>query len=182
MQELSLNVLDIAQNSVRAQAKNITVEIIEDAAADLLTIKIEDDGCGMTEDQVARVTDPFFTTRTTRRVGLGIPFFKMAAEMCDGSFSIDSTVGKGTTVKAEFGYSHIDRMPLGDIAATMSLLICANEEINIRYLHRVNGEEFDISTAVFKEILQGVPLANPEISRFIGDFLEENVKALYEAL
>ena len=181
MQELSLNVLDIAQNSVRADAKHITISITEDGEKDFLYIEILDDGCGMTPEQVSRVTDPFYTTRTTRKVGLGIPFFKMAAEMADGNFSIQSEKGKGTCVKACFRLSHVDRMPLGDMASTMSLLICANEQIDIHYIHTVNGRVFEVSTAAFQEILQGVPLSNPQISQFIGDYLKENIDALYEA-
>ena len=182
MQELSLNVLDVAQNSVRAGAKHITVGITEDTQQDFLTIEILDDGCGMTPEQVARVTDPFYTTRTTRKVGLGIPFFKMAAEMAGGDFSIVSEKGKGTSVKARFQLSHVDRMPLGDIAATMSLLICANESINIRYIHKVDGQSFEASTAAFQEVLEGVPLSNPQISQFVSDYLKENVNALYGAI
>lgn len=111
MQELSLNVLDIAQNSVRAGASLIEITVDEQPAADTLTITVRDDGCGMTPEQVRRVTDPFFTTRTTRRVGLGVPFLKMGAEMTGGSLSIESEPGRGTAVTAVFGLTHIDRMP-----------------------------------------------------------------------
>ena len=118
MPEIALNVLDIAQNSVRAEASLIQISVDVDEAADTLTITIEDNGCGMTTEQTARVTDPFFTTRTTRKIGLGVPFFKMAAESTGGSFSIQSEPGVGTKVTAVFGLSHIDRMPLGDIQHT----------------------------------------------------------------
>ena len=114
MPEIALNVLDIAQNSVRAEASLIQISVDVDEAADTLTITIEDNGCGMTTEQTARVTDPFFTTRTTRKIGLGVPFFKMAAESTGGSFSIQSEPGVGTKVTAVFGLSHIDRMPLGE--------------------------------------------------------------------
>lgn len=181
MQELSLNILDVAQNSVRAEAKNITVEIVEDSQKDIMTIRIADDGCGMTQEQLSHVTDPFFTTRTTRKVGLGVPFFKMAAEMAEGSFSIQSEIGKGTQVDASFKLSHIDRMPLGDIGSTMAILICANEHINISYIHKVDGRTFEVSTASFQEILDGVSLNNPQISQFIGEYMKENIDALYEA-
>ena len=179
MQELSMNVLDVAENSMRAQAENVTVRIEEDAGKDLLSIMIEDDGCGMTEEQVRQVTDPFFTTRTTRKVGLGVPLFKMAAEMADGEFSIDSTPGVGTKTFASFRLSHIDRMPLGDIASTMQLLICSHEDVNVMYTHIVNGNEFFVSTAQLKEVLEGVSLETPEIRIFIGDYLKENIEALY---
>ena len=111
MPEISLNVLDVTENSTRAGAKLVQLFVAADHKADTLTIKNRDDGCGMTPEQVEQVTDPFFTTRTTRKVGLGIPFYKYAAESTGGSFSIDSEVGKGTVVTAVFGLSHIDRMP-----------------------------------------------------------------------
>ena len=121
MPELSLNVLDVTENSTRAGAKLVSIRVTADHGSDTLTIQIEDDGCGMTKEQVEQVTDPFFTTRTTRKVGLGIPFYKYAAESTGGSFSIASEVGKGTTVTAVFTLSHIDRMPLGDISSTIHI-------------------------------------------------------------
>lgn len=111
MPEISMNILDVAQNSVRAGARLIGITVAVDEKADTLTVVIEDDGCGMSETQVRQVTDPFFTTRTTRKVGLGVPFFKLAAEASGGSFFITSEEGKGTKVTAVFGYRHIDRMP-----------------------------------------------------------------------
>ena len=130
MQELSLNVLDIAQNSVRAGARLIEIMVDEQPESDTMTITVADDGCGMTPEQAAHVTDPFFTTRTTRRVGLGVPFLKMAAEMTGGGLTIETAPGRGTTVCAVFGLTHIDRMPLGDIAATICSLIQCNPEID----------------------------------------------------
>ena len=117
MPEISLNVLDVAENSVRAKASHVLIDVSASTAEDRLTIVIEDDGCGMTEEQVNRVIDPFFTTRTTRRVGLGVPFYKMAAELSGGSFSIKSQPGVGTTTTAVFVLSSVDRMPLGDMPA-----------------------------------------------------------------
>ena len=119
MEELSLNILDIAQNSVRAEASQVGITVKELKAIDRMIITITDNGCGRTREQVAHVEDPFFTTRTTRKVGLGVPFFKMAALMTGGDFSIRSQVGVGTEVEAQFGLSHIDRMPLGNMAETM---------------------------------------------------------------
>ena len=113
MPEIAMNILDVAENSVRAGASLIRITVDISRELDRLNIVIEDNGCGMTAEQVAHVTDPFFTTRTTRKVGLGVPFFKMAAESTGGSFSIESVPGQGTVVTAVFGLSHIDRMPLG---------------------------------------------------------------------
>ena len=119
MAEISLNILDVAENSVRAKAALIEITVSVNTKEDTLTVVIKDDGCGMTADQVKRAQDPFFTTRTTRIVGLGLPFFKQAAESTGGTFSIDSEKGIGTIVKAVFILSHIDRMPLGDISSTI---------------------------------------------------------------
>ena len=174
-----MNVLDVAENSMRAQAKNVTIKVIEDSAADKLSILIEDDGCGMSEEQVAQVTDPFFTTRTTRKVGLGVPLFKMAAEMSGGEFSITSKPGVGTKTCASFGLTNIDRMPLGDMASTMQLLICSHEDVNVMYTHIVDGREFFVSTDQLKEVLDGVSLETPEIRIFVGEYLRENIEALY---
>ena len=174
-----MNVLDVAENSMRAQAKNVTIKVIEDSAADKLSILIEDDGCGMSEEQVAQVTDPFFTTRTTRKVGLGVPLFKMAAEMSGGDFSITSKPGVGTKTCATFGLTNIDRMPLGDMASTMQLLICSHEDVNVMYTHIVDGREFFVSTDQLKEVLDGVSLETPEIRIFVGEYLRENIEALY---
>ena len=123
MRELSLNVLDIAQNSISAGAKLIEIDIREDTAKRLLTIRIADDGCGMTREKLKSVIDPFYTTRTTRKVGMGVPLFRMAAEMTGGSFEIDSEPGKGTVVTALFHTDHVDFVPLGDICSTVTMLI-----------------------------------------------------------
>lgn len=133
MRELSLNVLDIAQNSISAGAKLIEIDIREDTAKRLLTIRIADDGCGMTREKLKSVTDPFYTTRTTRKVGMGVPLFRMAAEMTGGSFEIDSEPGKGTVVTALFHTDHVDFVPLGDICSTVTMLICMNTDRDFRY-------------------------------------------------
>lgn len=174
MQELSLNILDIAQNSVRANARLITITVDEQPEQDRLTISIGDDGCGMTAEQVAHVTDPFFTTRTTRKVGLGVPFLKMAAEMTGGELTIDSVVGQGTQVQATFGLTHIDRMPLGDIAQTIAALVQCNPDIDFLYTYRHGADSFAADTREFRVVLEGVPLSSPEVVTFISDFIREN--------
>lgn len=176
MTEISLNVLDVAQNSVRAKASLVEISVEADINADTLTIVIKDNGCGMTEEQVHNVTDPFYTTRTTRKVGLGVPFFKMAAESSGGSFSITSEVGKGTTVTAVFGLSDIDRMPLGDMTSTMHTLITMNDGMDFLYTYKVNERQFILDTREFREILGGVPLNTPEVSTYIKEYLTENKK------
>lgn len=176
MTELSLNVLDVANNSVRANASLIVIKITIDTKADTMSILIEDNGKGMTPKQLKQVEDPFFTTRTTRKVGLGVPFFKLAAEASGGSFSITSTEGKGTSVLAVFGYSNIDRMPLGDITSTMHTLITLNSNIDFVYHYKVNEREFILDTREFREIIGNISFSTKEVSSYIKEYLEENKK------
>ncbi|MEG2174345.1 MAG: ATP-binding protein [Oscillospiraceae bacterium] len=175
MQELSLNILDVAQNSVSADATLITIDIVCSTVNDALSITICDNGFGMDADQVARVTDPFYTTRTTRKVGLGIPFFKMAAEMTGGEFSIQSTPGVGTTTTAHFVLSHIDRMPLGDIAGTFTALVGSNPQLDFMLTCQKDEKSFAADTRAFREILREVPLSAPEVLSFIDEYIRENL-------
>ena len=179
MPELSLNILDVAENSVRAEASLIKISVDENTVTDTLTIIISDDGRGMDSETAARVTDPFYTTRTTRRVGLGLPFFRMAAELAGGSLSITSKPGEGTTVTATFGLNHIDRMPLGDLNATIETLIHCNHEIDFIYCHTVDGRELRLDTKEFRCVLGDIPLNTPEVAAFINDYLKENSQELY---
>lgn len=178
MTELSLNVLDVAQNSVKAKASLIEISVVIDSAADRLSIVIKDNGCGMSGETLKNVTDPFYTTRTTRKVGLGVPFFKMAAEITGGSFEIVSELGKGTTVTAVFVLSSIDRMPLGDMPGTIETLVVYNTGIDFIYTYKVDDEQFVLSTSEMKEILGGIPLNNPEVAAYIRDFLRENTDSV----
>lgn len=174
MTELSLNVLDVAQNSVKAKATLIEISVRSDFEKDLMTIVIADNGCGMDEQQLSAVCDPFYTTRTTRKVGLGVSFFKLAAESAGGEFSITSEKGVGTTVTASFQISNIDRMPLGDMTATMHSLITLNADIDFVYTYRVDDKEFILDTRQFREILEGVPFDLPEVSAYIKEYLFSN--------
>ena len=179
MEELSQNILDIAMNSVAVKAPNINIRITEDTAKNTLCISIADDGPGMSEEMVARVTDPFCTTRTTRRVGLGIPFFKMQAEMTGGSFSIDSKLGVGTTVTATFHTDHIDFIPIGNLPETMMTLVGAapNIEITLDYQKDRNTLSFD--TRQMREVLgEEVPLDTPAVLIWIRDSIAEELEAL----
>ena len=178
MQELSMHLLDIVQNSIRAEATKIDILVDEDIEADNLTIVVTDNGCGMSEEQVASVIDPFFTTRTTRKVGLGIPLYKMAAEQTGGSLQIESKLGSGTIVTATFGYSHIDRMPLGDMSDTVAQLLCLNEPIEIAYTHKKNKDVFTAKTSDFTSVLDGVPLNTPEVMLFVKEYIEGHILAL----
>ncbi|MGC4019103.1 MAG: ATP-binding protein [Muricomes sp.] len=173
MPEISLNILDVAENSVRAGASLIEIGVSILVEMDTLTVVIKDNGCGMSSEQVEKVQDPFYTTRTTRKVGLGVPFFKQAAESAEGSFSIVSELGKGTVVKAVFKLSHIDRMPLGDINTTIYTLVVFNEQIHFRYTYQYNDNEFVLDTREIREILgEDISFSNPEVSSFIKEYLK----------
>lgn len=178
MKELALNVLDLTQNSISAHATLIELEVCEDTAADLLRITLADNGCGMTEDQVKRVMDPFYTTRTTRKVGLGVPFFKMAAEMAGGSLSINSEVGKGTKLTATFVLSNVDRMPIGDMEGVVRDLIYMNPDIDFTYRRRIDSKEFFLDTRELKKILGEVPLNSPDVSQWMAEYLKEQIESI----
>ncbi len=181
MRELALHLLDIAENSVAAQAQNITISVYEDLQADRLEMSVDDDGCGMDEATLARVIDPFFTSRTTRKVGLGLPFLKQAAEACNGEMQIDSTPGKGTRVKVAFQHSHIDRMPLGDLAGTFLSLLIANPEINWNYNYIVDGKTFKFESSPVTQALQGVSLTEPSILSYLRESIESGVADVVSA-
>ena len=174
MRELSLNVLDIVQNSITANANLIEIELIEEINNDILKINIFDNGKGMTDEQIKSVTDPFYTTRTTRKIGLGIPLFKMAAEMSGGSFKIESTVGSGTKIYTSYIHSSIDRMPVGNINETVSMLIRMNPDIDFVYTHTFNEKSYSLDTRELREQLEDVPLDTPEVIDWINDYLTEN--------
>ncbi len=178
MQELSLNVLDVAENSVRADASLVEITVEEDTAAGWLTIVIRDNGRGMTPEQVQTVIDPFYTTRTTRKVGLGVPFFRMAAQLSGGDLTIQSRVGEGTAVTATFGLTSIDRMPLGDINGTIATLVQCNPGIDWLYTRRKDGREMVMDTRQFREVLEDTPLDSPEVLGFLRDYLAENTAEL----
>lgn len=174
MTELSLNVLDVAENSTRAGAGLVEISVRISEAENRLRIVIKDDGCGMTEEQVARVIDPFYTSRSTRKVGLGVPFFREAALLTGGSFDIASTPGKGTCVTAVFLLDSIDRMPLGDMSATIHNLIVFHPQTDFVYTYQFDQQSFTLDTRQMKEILEEVSLDRPEVSTFIKSYLEEN--------
>lgn len=178
MRELALHILDIAENSISAGASRIRISVEENLDKDRLTITIEDNGKGMDAETLAKITDPFITSRTTRKVGLGIPFFKAAAESCEGHFKIQSQPGHGTTVTAEFKRSHIDRMPLGDLAGTLQTLIIGTPDVHWIFDYCINDEVFHFDDEPIKEILDGVPLSEPSVMRYIRDTLRTGIDDL----
>lgn len=174
MTEISLNILDVAENSTRACATLVEITVKADTVTDTLSITIKDNGKGMTKEQVLAVEDPFFTTRTTRKVGLGVPFFKQAALLTGGTFSIESEPGIGTCVTAVFVLSSIDRMPLGDITSTIHTLITFHTETDFIYTYSYDQNSFTLNTREMKEILGDIPFDTPEISSYIKEYLMEN--------
>lgn len=184
MRELSLNIMDIVQNSISAKANLIEIKIVESLDKEELSISIKDNGRGMSEEILKGVIDPFYTTRTTRSVGLGIPLFKMEAEMTGGSFEIDSKLGEGTSLTAIFKSSSVDMIPLGDINSVILPLVTGNPDIDFIYTRELekNGEikDFALNTKEVKEVLGGdVPLHSPDVVLWLKDMLKENTDELY---
>lgn len=176
MRELSLNVLDIAQNSISANASLIEIEVLENTEKKELVIGIYDNGRGMTSEQVQNVQDPFFTTRTTRKVGMGIPLFKLAAEQTGGSLEITSEVGVGTRVRTVFKTDSIDFTPLGDMDSTIITLITMNTDRDFIYRFGIDENEFTLSTTELKGILGDVPLSEPSVAQWIKEFISEQTQ------
>ena len=173
MKELSLHLLDVAKNSFTAGARHVEI-ILEEDGAGWLTITIRDDGRGMAPEFLARVTDPFTTTRTTRKVGLGLPLYRLTAEQTGGFLDIESEVGVGTTVTARFQRRHLDCPPLGDMAGTIALLIQGSPDVEVLYRHTTPRGTAELSTEELKEILgDDVSLAEPEIFAWMQDYLTE---------
>lgn len=178
MREISLHILDIAQNSITAGASLVEITITEDIKKDILSVKVKDNGKGMSKELLESVTSPFTTGRTTRKVGLGIPLIKNAAELTGGSLKLTSELGVGTTLLAEFIHSSIDRQPLGDMAETMLSMITSYEEIDFIYTHTIDGKEFTFDTKKVKEVLGGISLKEPEVYLWIKESLTEGEESI----
>ena len=179
MKEISLHIMDIVQNSITAGAKNIRVLVGVDRKADELRVEIADDGCGMDGELLARVTSPFTTTRTTRKVGLGIPLFKAGCERTGGSFDIKSAPGKGTTVTAVYRFSNIDRPPMGDLAETLHTLVESNPDLDFMFETKSGQNAFVCSTEEIKQKLDGVPVNEPEVSLWLIGYLQEGIHEIF---
>ena len=177
MEDFSLYVLDITMNSVRAKADAISVELTEDG--EWLDFTVIDNGCGMSAEQVEKLRDPFFTTRTTRKVGLGIPFLTMLAEMTGGFVEIHSvpeseSSDHGTTIHGRFGRNHIDFVPLGDIVSTVTTLIQGSPDVNFTFTHTTEKGSVHLSCAELRAVLgEEIPLSEPEILMWIDGNLRE---------
>ncbi len=179
MLEISLHILDIVNNSVKAGASLISVTVEEAKKENLLKITIEDNGCGMDEEFLKEVLDPFRTTRTTRKVGMGLSLFKAAAENTGGSLTISSEKNVGTKVEVWFTYDHIDRQPLGDMAETMLTLISGNETVDFVYTHVVDENDFKLDTREIKNVLgDEISLGSPEIVMWLKDYIGEGLSEI----
>lgn len=177
MRELSLHILDIAENGIAAGADHLLIRVEECGASDRLMLSVEDNGRGIPPEKINHIEDPFVTTRKNRRVGLGLSLLATAAKRCEGDIAVEARSGKGTRVTASFRRSHVDRAPLGDMAATLAVLILGNPHIDFRYTHRVDGREFIIDTRDLKTEPGGLSLDDPmvvqRVSQFVRRALEE---------
>jgi len=178
MRELSLNILDIAQNAVSAAATLVAIDIIEDTEKGEMLVQISDNGKGMTPAQTKKAADPFYTTRITRKVGMGIPLFKMAAEMTGGSFSLISKMNTGTKITALFKTQSVDFPPLGDMGSTVATLIAMNTHMDFKYRHEVDTKEFILHTPDLKQMLGEVPLSDPTVFEWIKEYIIEQTLAI----
>ncbi len=178
MEDLSLHILDVAENSVAAGARRIEIAITEDVSRDLLTIEIVDDGKGMGSDEVEKAADPFYTSRTTRRVGLGLALLDEAARMANGELSVQSAVGHGTKVTASFQRSHVDRKPMGSMAETLVSLFMMYPETEIEYRHRKNGKEFSFDTKELKRQLGVDTLRDSKLLNELKEIINGKLKEL----
>ena len=178
MLELSLHILDIVENSTRAGAKNITITLVENTNKDTLSLEIKDDGSGMNKDVLKRVLDPFYTTKTVRNVGLGLPMLAQATERTEGHFIIESKGGEGTRVEAQFKLHHIDRQPLGDIASTLVTLIAGNPDVDFTYRHQHNDREYVLDTKEVRKEIDNVPINHVEVLNFIREHVQDGLKEI----
>ena len=176
MEDISLHILDIAENSVSAGATLIKITISVDLQKDLFSVEIEDNGKGIPEDIRSKVLDPFVTTRTTRKVGLGLPLLAQSARETGGDISIRSENTVGTIVTASFKQSHIDMKPLGDIAETLVVLIAGNPHVDFLFTYNKNSNAFSLDTREIKKELEGVPVASPHVLSFLRNYLSASLQ------
>jgi anti-sigma regulatory factor (Ser/Thr protein kinase) len=178
LEDLSLHILDIVENAIAARAKRIEISVVEQPREDRLTIEIRDDGIGMDEEVSQKAVDPFFTTRSSRRVGLGLSFMAQAAQEAGGSLRIESELGKGTKVIASFQYHHIDRKPLGSMVETVMTLLFGNPELEILYTHKKEGKSFALCSSSVKNQFKDRSLIDPEVIQWVQRHLKEGLKQI----
>ncbi|MBE0638245.1 MAG: ATP-binding protein [Bacteroidales bacterium] len=178
MKDLSLHILDIVHNSIRAQASLIIISISENPEADEYLLQIRDNGTGIPPEVLPNVTDPFTTSRKTRKVGMGLALLKQNAEMTGGGIEIKSTFGKGTDVKCWFNLQHIDRPPIGDISGVLLQLIIAFQHVHFAYHHQTNSGEYLFDSVEVSEVLGGLPVSAPEVRKYLREMIDENLNEI----
>jgi hypothetical protein len=178
MRELSLHILDVAENGITAGGNCIWIEVDEARKKDQLKIVIRDNGGGLPIEKLDNINDPFITSRTTRRVGLGLSLLSAATERCDGTLRVDTQPGKGTEVEATFRYNHIDRAPLGDMAATITTLIIGNPGIDFAYSHRIDGNDFSLDTREIRAEMEDLSLSDPVVIHHLTETIRSSLKEL----
>lgn len=179
MRDISLHLMDIIRNSIDAQAEKVAIRLKADLSLNLLTVEVEDNGHGMDQELLCRVTDPFVTTRTTRKVGLGIPLLKASARLTGGDISIKSVKGSGTVITADFNITHIDRLPLGDIGSTVSTLVMAHPDIEFRLDLDNTNESFSFNSFVIRDVLGDVPLNSFEVVDWIRAYVNDGITKIF---
>lgn len=179
MVEISLHILDIVQNSIKANAENVKIAVYENTYENILSLEIEDDGCGMDEELLEKACDPFFTTSDIKEVGLGLSLLKAACESADGSFSITSKEGEGTKIKATFVYDHVNRQPLGDMAFTVTDLLMFNLNVGIKYEHTFNDRHFLFDSDEYANEATSVVKGGGDLGLWLNNTLNEKLEKLY---
>jgi hypothetical protein len=174
LEELSDHIMDIAMNSVRAGAKNIFISVNTEASTGILAIAITDDGVGMGEEALRSVSDPFYSTKEGKKVGLGVPLLKGAAEMCGGEFRLKSSPGQGTEIGVTFPLDNPDVPPLGDVRETFLLLCVSNPDVRFRFRSSMDGKDFELDTKEINNILDGLPINHPEVVSFLTRYIKES--------
>ena len=176
MREIALHILDLARNAIEAGATAVELTLVENEQADALEFALSDNGRGMDESTLARVTDPFYSTRTTRRVGLGLPLLKATCERCGGGLEISSRLGEGTEVRGRLQLGHVDRPPLGDMGAVVQALACEADHTSLVYRHQANGRTFEVDTKALQRELGEVPVSDPRVLVWLAQFVNDHVR------
>lgn len=179
MREIALHILDIMQNSVAAGSSRIDTVLTAEYETGTLTVTVEDDGCGMDKEMLEKVADPFTTSRTTRKVGLGIPLLKASCERSGGNFHISSKKGSGTTVTAVFGIDHIDRPVLGDLAGVVADMSAAFPSMDITLKLVCGTKQFLYSSSQTERILGEVPISEPAVVKWLKDYINEGINEIF---
>ena len=180
LQDMAMYILDIGNNSIRAKASFVEISFVESNQSDSCVLKISDDGCGMSAKQLENVRNPFYTTRDTRKVGLGMSFLDQLAAQCNGHLVIESEIGKGTILTLNYQRSHLDAPPIGDMASSMITLIQADGRMEYLFRYEIDNDSFELETKQIKELLDGVNITEPSILLWLKDYIDENLKRLKE--